>query len=72
MGEEMLFNFSQRFGNRDHIELDQFGISNFSQLTLQAVNNNHDTLINLGHNDSLLVVGVSATSLHTSDFIFHV
>jgi hypothetical protein len=71
MGQEMLYNFSQQSGNSDHIELDHFGISNFSQLTLQSVNSNHDTLINLGHNDSLLVVGVSAANLHAGDFILH-
>ena len=71
MGQEMLYNFSQQSGNSDHIELDHFGISNFSQLTLQSVNGNQDTLINLGHNDSLLVVGVSAANLHAGDFILH-
>jgi autotransporter-associated beta strand protein len=70
-GQEVLFNFSQQSGNTDHIELDHFGISNFSQLTLQSVNSNHDTLVNLGHNDSLLVVGISAANLHASDFILH-
>jgi hypothetical protein len=71
VGQEMLFNFSQQSGNADQIELDHFGISNFSQLNIQAVDGNHDTLINLGHNDSLLVVGVSAAHLHASDFILH-
>jgi fibronectin-binding autotransporter adhesin len=70
-GQEVLYNFSQQSGNTDQIELDHFGISNFSQLTLQSVNSNHDTLINLGHNDSLLVVGISAANLHASDFILH-
>jgi VCBS repeat-containing protein/autotransporter-associated beta strand protein len=71
VGQEVLFNFSQQSGNTDQIELDHFGISNFSQLTLQSVNSNQDTLINLGHNDSLLVVGISAANLHASDFILH-
>ena len=71
MGQEVLFNFSQQSGNADQIELDHFGISNFGQLNLQAVDGNHDTLINLGHNDSLLVVGVSVANLHANDFIFH-
>jgi hypothetical protein len=71
MGQEMVFNFSQLTGNMDHIELDHFGIADFSHLNLQSVNNNHDTLINLGHNDSLLLVGVSTNSLHASDFIVH-
>jgi hypothetical protein len=70
-GQEVLYNFSQQSGNTDQIELDHFDISNFSQLTLQSVNSNQDTLINLGHNDSLLVVGVSAANLHASDFILH-
>jgi hypothetical protein len=71
MGQEILFNFSQQSGNTDHIELDHFNITDFNQLNLQSVNNNHDTLINLGHNDSLLLVGVSASGLHASDFILH-
>jgi VCBS repeat-containing protein len=71
MGQEVLFNFSQLPGNTDQIELDHFNISNFSQLTLQSVDSNQDTLINLGHNDSLLVVGVSAANLHANEFILH-
>jgi VCBS repeat-containing protein len=71
IGQEMVFNFSQQSGNIDRIELDHFGISDFSQLNLQSANNNHDTLIDLGHNDSLLLVGISATSLHANEFIIH-
>ena len=71
MGQEILFNFSQQPGNTDQIELDHFGISNFGQLNLQSVDNNQDTLINLGHNNSLLVAGVSTSNLHANDFILH-
>jgi hypothetical protein len=71
IGQEMVFNFSQQLGNTDQIELDHFGISDFSHLNLQSTNNNHDTLINLGHNDSLLLVGVIVNSLHANDFILH-
>jgi VCBS repeat-containing protein len=76
MGQETVFNFTPDIFNFpiDRIELDQFGISNFDQLKphLQSVNGGHDTLIDLGHNDSLLVVGVNINSLHASDFILHV
>jgi VCBS repeat-containing protein len=71
MGQELLFNFSQQLANNDRIDLSHFGIDNFNQLTLQSVNNNHDTLIDLGHHDSLLLVGISATSLAANEFILH-
>jgi FecR protein len=71
IGQQMVFNFSQRPGNTDQIELDHFGITDFNQLNIQSANSNHDSLINLGHNDTLLLVGVSASSLHANEFILH-
>jgi hypothetical protein len=72
MGQEMVFNYSHQAGNTDHIELDHFsGVGDFSNLILQSVHNNQDTLINLGHNDSLLLVGISVSNLHANDFTIH-
>ena len=71
IGQEMVFNFSHQPGNTDQIELDHFGISDFGHLNFQSANNNQDTLINLGHNDSVLLVGINVSSLHANDFVLH-
>ena len=65
-GQQLLFDYSS---SADKIELEGFGITSFSQLTLQSVNNGNDTLITLNPTDSLTVVGVSASSLSAANFI---
>jgi VCBS repeat-containing protein len=70
-GQEMVFNFNTNSAAADHVELDHFGITNFSSLILQSVNNNHDTLINLGHGDSVTLVNVHPVDLTSNNFILH-
>ena len=42
-----------------------------SQSLFRAVDGGHDTLIHLGHHDSITLVNVAITTLHASDFIVH-
>ena len=65
-----MFNFATQSGSADKIELDHFGVSNFNQLVLQAINNNHDTLVDLGHGNSVTLVGVHSTDLNSAHFVF--
>jgi VCBS repeat-containing protein len=70
----------------DTIELDGFSaVTSSKQLTalltdaktgvaqslFQTADGGHDTLINLGHHDSITLVNVSLSALHASDFIVH-
>src|SRR5665213_1074362 len=41
------------------------------QSLFRAVNGGHDTLINLGNHDSIMLTGVQIADLHASDFLIH-
>jgi VCBS repeat-containing protein len=70
-GENVVYNYANQSGASDKVEIDGFGIARFNDLALQAVNNNHDTLIDLGHGDSITLIGVTASTLHNNDFILN-
>jgi hypothetical protein len=70
----------------DTIELDGFSsVTNINQLQtllaevqnghaqplFDAVNNGHDTVINLGNHDSITLANVALPDLHASNFIVH-
>jgi hypothetical protein len=40
-------------------------------LNLQSINNNHDTLIDLGHGDSVTLIGVQAAQLVVDQHVIH-
>ena len=44
---------------------------NQSQTLFQGANGGHDTVINLGNNDSITLVNVQIADLHASNFIIH-
>jgi hypothetical protein len=72
-GAAVITNFTSQSSTPDHIELNDIGIATFSELqqSIHATHDGRDTLINLGHGDSIVVVGVQPNQLHASDFVFH-
>jgi hypothetical protein len=69
-GQELVFNFDAQSASADTIDLTAFsGIDTFGDIALQAVNNNHDTLINLGEGNSITLIGVNVNDLHSSHFV---
>jgi hypothetical protein len=70
-GQQVIFNFDTQSQNADHIDLAAFGIESESDLLLQAVNNNSDTLIDLGHGDSVTVIGAHPADLQNLVTLHH-
>jgi hypothetical protein len=71
IGQDIVFDFSNQNGAADKIDLNGFGLTDFSQLQLTSINNGQDALVgNLGHGDSITLIGVGADNLHATDFIF--
>jgi VCBS repeat-containing protein len=66
-GQELVFNFATS-GSLDRIDLQSFSDVN---LNLQSINNNHDTLIDLGHGDSVTLIGVQAAQLVVDQHVIH-
>ena len=72
MGNQVVANFSNQSGVADKIELDHFSIQADQLMSLlQSANGGHDTIISLGHGDSVTLTGVEVTKLHVTDFILH-
>src|SRR6476469_30917 len=55
--------------------VDKIDVRQFSNISASALptetQQGSDTLITLDSNDTLLLLGIAATSLHAGDFIFH-
>jgi VCBS repeat-containing protein len=66
-GQELVFNFATS-GSLDRIDLQSFSDVN---LNLQSINNNHDTLIDLDHGDSVTLIGVQAAQLVVDQHVIH-
>jgi Ca2+-binding RTX toxin-like protein len=70
MGAETITNFNPQL---DNIELDQFtNVQNLQQLASDITSNAHgDAVIELGHNDSITVAGMTAAQLqaHLQSFV---
>ncbi|MBZ0146404.1 MAG: hypothetical protein K8F62_02530, partial [Pseudorhodoplanes sp.] len=71
MGNDKIADFSGHNGQGDHIQIDNFPIDSFDDLRLEAINNNHDTLIRLTEGNSITLQGVGMDALASDDFIFH-
>ena len=82
IGADMIVNA----GSTDTIELDGFSSvtssnqlahylaeakAGVSQSLFETVDGGHDTLINLGHHDSITLMNVAISALHANDFIIH-
>ncbi|MGE3150003.1 MAG: hypothetical protein AB7K04_13140, partial [Pseudorhodoplanes sp.] len=73
-GAVTITDFSGHAGQGDHIELYNTEVGNSWQ-TLQgaihAINDNHDTLIDLGGGNTITLEGVQASTLTVEDFFLH-
>jgi VCBS repeat-containing protein len=59
-GQELVFNFATS-GSEDRIDLRNFTAVNASNIAIQSINSAHDTFVDLGHGDSVTLVGVDLT-----------
>jgi VCBS repeat-containing protein len=71
-GQELVFNFATS-GAADKIDLRNFTTVNAGNIVLQAINNSHDTLVDLGRGDSVTLIGVQAAQLAdlSNHFMLH-
>jgi len=69
MGTAIVTNFSVQAA--DEIDLHGTNIANFAELQemMQPIHNGHDTLIDLGHGDTLTIANVSPNQLHANSFL---
>ena len=51
--------------------VEQYAQTGQPQTMFQSVNSGHDTLIELGHHDSITLTDVQIADLHASHFIIH-
>jgi hypothetical protein len=70
MGAAIVTNFSEQAADRIDLH-ESTTIASFTQLQamLQPVHNGHDTLVDLGHGDTLTIANVSPSQLHANSFI---
>jgi hypothetical protein len=76
-GQQVIFKFDTAEDGGDHIDLADFD-PQFDSLAdalaggmVQSVNDGHDTLIDLGHGDSITLINTQTTSLQESNFTWH-
>jgi hypothetical protein len=71
IGADVIANFSVQAGAADKIDLSSFHLSDYAELQQLMVpaNGGHDTLINLGHGDSILIANIAPSQLTQKDFI---
>ena len=69
-GDDVINDFAASAGIEDIIALQGLGFTNFADVTAAATQSGADTVIDLGTDGSITLVGINVASLNQDDFSF--